>query len=318
MSTISILALILNVGLPGVPTESVAKRHVEISLRGGARIEATILKESETHLYADLGFDVLAIPVVEILARKDLDPKTATPSETTSSTSEWTTRNETVERSVREWADILGSSVVLVATPGGTGSGFFVNDQGLVVTNCHVIERERKITLTAFQKRANGYEKKKLTKIRIVAINAYHDLALLQVDPSELKELDFSIAPLAKEANLRAGESVFAIGNPRGLERTVTEGIVSTANRNMDGQLYLQTTTQINPGNSGGPLFNLRGEVIGVTNMILLQSEGLGFAIPVRRVKEFLENREAFAFDADQPNTGHRYLPPLEQPTPSK
>jgi serine protease Do len=82
----------------------------------------------------------------------------------------------------------------------------------------------------------------------------------------------------------------------------------------MEGQLYLQTTAQINPGNSGGPLFNLRGEVVGVTNMILLMSEGLGFAIPVRRVKEFLDHREAFAFDADNPNSGYRYLPPALAP----
>ena len=84
------------------------------------------------------------------------------------------------------------------------------------------------------------------------------------------------------------GETVFAIGSPLGLERTVTEGILSTKTREVGGLLYLQTTAQINPGNSGGPLFNLSGEVIGVTNMKVTSGEGLGFAIPVESVKFFL------------------------------
>ncbi|MFN1209013.1 S1C family serine protease, partial [Enterococcus lactis] len=79
-------------------------------------------------------------------------------------------------------------------------------------------------------------------------------------------------------------DRVFAIGSPLGLERTVTEGIMSTKTRAVGGELYMQTTTQINPGNSGGPLFNLKGEVVGVTNMKLAFGEGLGFAIPVDTV----------------------------------
>src|SRR5205807_10131821 len=85
-------------------------------------------------------------------------------------------------------------------------------------------------------------------------------------------------------------------------------GIISTRNRNFNGLVFIQTTAEINPGNSGGPLFNLHGEVIGVTNMKLLFSEGLGFAIPVAYLKHFLDNRDAFAFDKNNPNTGYRYL----------
>jgi len=79
---------------------------------------------------------------------------------------------------------------------------------------------------------------------------------------------------------LSVGESVFAIGSPLGLERTVTEGILSTKTREMGGLLYLQTTAQINPGNSGGPLFNLSGEVIGVTTMIVTQGQNINLAVP--------------------------------------
>ena len=116
--------------------------------------------------------------------------------------------------------------------------------------------------------------------------------------------------PLGQSESLAVGERVFAIGSPLGLERTVTEGIISTKTREMRGDLYLQTTAQINPGNSGGPLFNLRGEVIGVTNMKINVGEGLGFAIPVEEVRSFLNRRDAFAFDNNNPSTGYRYLEP--------
>jgi serine protease Do len=78
----------------------------------------------------------------------------------------------------------------------------------------------------------------------------------------------------------------------------------------MEGELYLQTTAQINPGNSGGPLFNLRGEVVGVTNMKIIFGEGLGFAIPVGSVQFFLNHRDAYAYDNDNPSNAYRYLEP--------
>ena len=109
---------------------------------------------------------------------------------------------------------------------------------------------------------------------------------------------------------LAVGERVFAIGSPLGLERTVTEGILSTKTRQMQGDLYLQTTAQINPGNSGGPLFNLGGEVVGVTNMKITFGEGLVFAIPAETVRYFLDHRDAFAYSSDNPSNPYRYLEP--------
>ena len=105
---------------------------------------------------------------------------------------------------------------------------------------------------------------------------------------------------------------MFAVGNPLGLERTVTQGIVSNRSRDIEGQIFLQTDAAINPGNSGGPLFNQRGEVIGVTSRgaHAAMADNLGFAIPVTYVKQFLHHREAFSFDKANPNSGYRYSDP--------
>src|SRR5258707_9347007 len=101
--------------------------------------------------------------------------------------------------------------------------------------------------------------------------------------------------------DLSVGERLFVIGSPLGLERTVTEGILSTKTRQLQGELYLQTTTQINPGNSGGPLFNIRGEAGGITKMKNTFGQGLGFSIPLNPVKDFLDHRDAFASSNDKP-----------------
>ena len=120
---------------------------------------------------------------------------------------------------------------------------------------------------------------------------------------------------------MKQGQPVFAIGAPLGLERSVSQGIISLKNRLENGRMYIQTTTQINPGNSGGPLFNLRGEVVGVNNMKIVAAgaEGLGFAIPGAVLKAFLKNRDAFAYDPANPNAGFRYnKPPRPEATPPK
>jgi serine protease Do len=147
--------------------------------------------------------------------------------------------------------------------------------------------------------------------VRIVATSAELDLALLKIQAEDAGP--FVSVPLAAvDGGLREGQTVFAIGSPLGLDRTVSEGIISVANRVINGRLYLQTTTQINPGNSGGPLFNLKGEVVGVNNMKIsaVGAEGLGFSISSNTLKSFIDNRDAYAFDPRNPNAGFRYLSP--------
>jgi len=136
--------------------------------------------------------------------------------------------------------------------------------------------------------------------VRIVALNKFADLALLKIE-------DEGAAQVRERAR---GRFRVAGGGRTGCsrsaarwacQRTVTEGIVSTKTRPIQGDLYLQTTAQINPGNSGGPLFNLRGDVVGVTNMKISSGEGLGFAIPAETLRYFLNHRDAYAYDNDNP-----------------
>ncbi|MGE3317630.1 MAG: S1C family serine protease, partial [Planctomycetaceae bacterium] len=212
-------------------------------------------------------------------------------------------------RSIKDLAMSYGEGVVLVQTPAGLGSGFVINSRGFCVTNYHVIERETRIAVTIFHRNEAGeFSRRRIDNVKIVSLNPFFDLALLQIPAQE----DFKFRPvfLASDDEHKDGDEVFAIGNPLGLERSVSRGIVGTRNRNIEGLVYIQTTAQINPGNSGGPLFNARGEVIGVTNMKLVFGEGLGFAIPVAYLKHFLNNRDAFAYDKNNPNSGYRYLDP--------
>jgi serine protease Do len=103
---------------------------------------------------------------------------------------------------------------------------------------------------------------------------------------------------------------VFAIGNPLGLERTVTQGIVSSTTRTLGQLRFVQTDASINPGNSGGPMFNERGEVIGVVCAGYTFFNGLAFAIPATDLIDFLQNRDAYLFDSTQPQNGVKYFQP--------
>jgi len=215
------------------------------------------------------------------------------------------------DQPIREWIGRLGEAVALVQTPTGLGSGFVINGDGYIVTNDHVIAGEHRISVTIFKDGDRELSKVTYDDVRIVATSSELDLALLKVEPAS-DDPFHSVALAAASSGVFEGQTVFAIGSPLGLDRTVSEGIISVANRVISGRLYLQTTTQINPGNSGGPLFNLRGEVVGVNNMKIaaVGAEGLGFSISADVVKSFLDNRDAYAFDPRNPNTGFRYLSP--------
>jgi serine protease Do len=276
-----------------------------IELKTGHKLEGDVLKQQADILYVDIGIDVIKVPLNQIKSRSEAKDSSTAPTQMQKHQLYRTA--QLPRRSIKELSEKFGEGVVLVQTPGGLGSGFIVNENGFCVTNYHVVEKETRIATTIFHRLEDGsFNRRRVDDVRIVALNPFFDLALLQIPVQ--KDLAFKPVFLAGEEDLQEGEEVFAIGNPLGLERSVSQGIIGTKNRNFRGQVYIQTTAEINPGNSGGPLFNSRGEVIGVTNMKLLFAEGLGFAIPSPYVKLFLDNHEAFAFDRNSPNTGYRYL----------
>jgi serine protease Do len=285
-----------------------------IGLRDGHQVTGEVVAEKTGAVYVDLGFDILRIPRDQIVHRGK--PADGAPVGGAAGASRASDADPTgfsfsgplKAAPVKELVHQYGEAVISVETPSGKGSGFILNDDGYAVTNNHVIEGETRISAILYQNVPGGLARRRIENVEIVALNPFMDLALLKL-PSQ-KELKYSHVVLGSLDDLNAGDGVFAVGNPLGLERSVSQGIVSTRNRNIEGLVYLQTDAAINPGNSGGPLFNLRGEVVGVTSLKATRGENLGFAIPVTYVKDFLRNREAFSFDKNNPNTGYHYLDP--------
>jgi serine protease Do len=160
------------------------------------------------------------------------------------------------------------------------GSGFVISKEGLIITNNHVVEKATEIKI----KLMNGKE----YDAKLVGKDPKTDLALIQTTPDK----DFPKPAILGDSDvLRVGDWVMAVGNPFGLGHTVTTGIISAKSRVLGAGPYddfLQTDAAINPGNSGGPLFNMKGQVIGINTAIIAQGQGIGFAIPVNMAKELL------------------------------
>ncbi|MCE2719355.1 MAG: HhoA/HhoB/HtrA family serine endopeptidase [Dolichospermum sp.] len=165
----------------------------------------------------------------------------------------------------------------------GSGSGFIINSSGQILTNSHVVDGADLVTVTLKDGRT--------FKGKVLGEDAVTDVAVIQIDANKLPTL-----ALGKSDTLQPGEAVIAIGNPLGLNNTVTSGIISATDRSSsdigasDKRVdYLQTDAAINPGNSGGPLLNARGEVIGMNTAIIQGAQGLGFAIPINTVQKIAE-----------------------------
>ena len=170
----------------------------------------------------------------------------------------------------------------------GAGSGSLIDAEGHILTNYHVIENARIFEVTLADQRK--------FKAKAVGVDPSNDLAVIKIDPGK-KPLPF--VPMGSSSNLQVGQKVLAIGNPFGLEGTLTTGIISSLRRTIraeDGKLIddvIQTDAAINPGNSGGPLLNSHGEMIGINSQIVSPSGsggnvGIGFAIPVNTAKAII------------------------------
>ncbi len=171
-------------------------------------------------------------------------------------------------------------------TSSGSGSGFVIDRQGHILTNYHVVEGADSVQVTL----ADGSNR----EARVVGTDASNDVAVLHVD---VPTAQLSPLVLGDSSRLLVGQKVLALGNPFGLERTLTTGIISSLDRSIkakNGRMIkgiIQTDAAINPGNSGGPLLNSRGEVIGMNTAILSQvgqSAGIGFTVPISSIKRIL------------------------------
>jgi len=171
-------------------------------------------------------------------------------------------------------------------TERGTGSGFIINKEGDIITNAHVVSGADKVTVILKDGRQ--------IEGKVLGSDELTDIAVVQVKPDNLPTVS-----IGSSQNLQPGDWAIAIGNPLGLDNTVTAGIISAIGRK-SGQIgvdkrvsFIQTDAAINPGNSGGPLLNQNGEVIGVNTAIIQGAQGLGFAIPIetaqRIAKQIIE-----------------------------
>ena len=168
------------------------------------------------------------------------------------------------------------------------GSGFIISKDGFIVTNNHVVEEAEIVKITL--------SNDEVYEAEIIGLDPRMDLALLKIDLDK----DLPFVSFGKSENSKVGEWVVAIGNPFGLGGTVTAGIISALGRNIGSGPYdqfIQTDAPINKGNSGGPLFNMKGEVIGVNTMIYSQtggSVGIGFSIPSSLVKPVIDQLKEY------------------------
>ena len=192
-------------------------------------------------------------------------------------------------------------SVVSVSCNTGTGTGVVLDAKGYIVTNYHVIEGAKTITLIFH----DGRE----LPAQVVGYDAISDLAVLRVDATDLKAAEFG-----DDASLRVGDAVAAIGDPLGIQfrGTMTDGIISAINRDVNTSYgpmtFIQTNAALNSGNSGGPLLNCYGQVIGITSMKISSFadsagvEGLGFAIPSSTVKQVVDQLIAQGYVSGRPD----------------
>lgn len=156
----------------------------------------------------------------------------------------------------------------------GVGSGFIISADGVILTNAHVVRDASEVTVKLTDRRE--------FRAKVLGSDPKTDVAVLKIDAKNLP-----VVPLGRTTDLKVGEWVLAIGSPYGLESTVTAGVVSAKGRSLPDDSYvpfIQTDVAVNPGNSGGPLFNTRGEVIGINSQIYSQTggyQGLSFAIPI-------------------------------------
>ncbi len=310
--------LALAAALGGLPAG--AEPDVEtVHLKNGGLLRGEVLRKQSDRVVLDLGFTIVSVPMDAVDRIVAAEGEPSEPGEAVPAVGRvYAVEPSRAQLTVEENMDRCAEAVLQVRTSIGLGSGFAIHPEGYLVTNHHVIAGEHDFVVTLFEQGERELRKVQFEDVRIVAMNPHVDLALLKIE--DLGGRTLPSVPLGDSNALAQGQTVFSVGSPLGFDRTVSQGIVSLKNRPLGGHLYIQSTAQINPGNSGGPLFNLRGEVVGVNNMKIGAAgiEGLSFSIPSETLKSFLDNLDAFAFDASNPNAGFRYNRPPGPTVPTR
>ncbi|MBA3899280.1 MAG: trypsin-like peptidase domain-containing protein [Bacteroidetes bacterium] len=183
---------------------------------------------------------------------------------------------------MKEVIERLNDAVIQVATPTGSGTGFYLKNYDIIVTNYHVIHGYSDAVISG--------PKFKKTLSAVVFFDPVYDLAFIKLPEG----LDMPDMTLGESKTARPGDPIIAIGHPFGLNFTATQGIISKIDNSFNSVNYLQIDAAINPGNSGGPLLNSAGEIIGVNTFIFSNGNSLSFALPSDILKETLEEYKSF------------------------
>ena len=194
---------------------------------------------------------------------------------------------------MKEIIELYRSVVIQIATPYSKGTGFYIKEYDLIVTNEHVVRGNKEVVIDS-----NLFERQLST---VLFVDAMHDLAFLSIPKT--KTMDIPSIELGEAIRVQEGDAAIAIGHPFGLKYTSTQGIISNTHHQQNDINYLQHDAALNPGNSGGPLLNMVGQVIGINTFMIRNGENIGFSLPINYVKETI-----FSYQKGQGKSGARCL----------
>jgi len=183
----------------------------------------------------------------------------------------------------------VSPSIVFVEDGDGLGSGVILNSQGYILTNHHVVSSRLPVEVKVSLYKDDTVKEQIFKNVPVLKVHKDYDLALLKIDIPPGSRV-VPIKKVDSEAPIRAGSTCYAIGNPEGLEKSITQGLVSFASREIEDLKYIQVSAAINPGNSGGAICNDKGELIGIATFKLRETDNIGFGIPIQKLdlKEFV------------------------------
>jgi len=215
------------------------------------------------------------------------------------------------EKSSQEIASENKDAIVFIRTGEGIGSGFFISPDGLIATNYHVIADASQVGVQT----SDGNQH---LVTSVVDFDVTQDFAIIKVDVSGV-----SYASLGDSDSVELGEDVVVMGNPEGLSNTVTRGIISSALREIEGEEYIQIDAPISAGSSGGPIFNSRGQVIGIVTLYLTEGQNLNFGVPINKifnevlVRSVVNDRSSVQVKEEEVSVEPAAVEPVREQTPS-